>query len=74
MENLTQEEITKSVLAAYDSVALINELVAKESLSEEETDTLVRNKKHIEIMLTKEWFATALTTEQKTELESLITL
>ena len=70
-ENLTQEEITKSVTAAYDSVSLINDLLAKLSLTEDETDTLVRNKKHLTIMLGKEWFAAALTVEQKAELEGL---
>ena len=70
-ENLTQEEITKSVTAAYDSVSLINDLLAKLSLTEDETDTLVRNKKHLTIMLGKEWFAEALTVEQKAELEGL---
>jgi hypothetical protein len=36
-ENLTQEEITNSVMAAYDSVTLINDLLAKPSLTQEET-------------------------------------
>ena len=69
---LTQEEITKSVTAAYDSVTLINDLLAKSSLTEEETATLARNKEHLAIMLGKEWFVGALNSEQKTELEALI--
>jgi len=68
----TQEQIDKSILAAYDSVNLINELKAKESLTEEEVDRLDRNKKHIEIMLAKEWFSNGLTKAQKTELQSII--
>ena len=68
----TQEQIEKSILAAYDSVNLINELKAKESLTQEETNTLDRNKKHIEIMLGYEWFANGLTKAQKKELESII--
>lgn len=68
----TQEEIQKSILAAYDSVNLINQLKAKESLNEEETNTLDRNTKHIEIMLGKEWFSNGLTKAQKKELQSII--
>jgi hypothetical protein len=68
MEDLTQEEIQNSVNAAYDSVNLINELNLIEELSEEEKDTLDRNKEHLKIMLAKEWFFNALTEEQKVEL------
>ena len=71
MENLTQEEIQNSVNAAYDSVNLINELNLLEELSNEEKDTLSRNKEHIKIMLTKDWFFNALTEEQKVELSSI---
>jgi hypothetical protein len=58
----------KAIAAAYDSVALINELNAKENKTQEELDTLSRNKKHIEIMLAKPEFFNALTDAQKTEL------
>ena len=68
---ITAEQAAKSVSAAYDSVNLIAELKAKESLTEEEVDRLDRNKKHIEIMLAKEWFAKALTEEQKAELVAI---
>ena len=68
MEDLTQEEIQNSVNAAYDSVNLINELNLIEELSNEEKDTLDRNKEHLKIMLAKEWFFNALTEEQKVEL------
>jgi hypothetical protein len=67
----TQEQIEKSISAAYDSVNLIAELKAKESLTEEEVDRLDRNKKHIGIMLTKEWFVNALTAKQKKELNAI---
>lgn len=68
---ITAEQAAKSVSAAYDSVNLIAELKAKESLTEEEVDRLDRNKKHIEIMLAKEWFVKALTVEQKAELVAI---
>jgi len=70
-EEVTAEQAAKSVLAAYDSVNLIAELKRKRILSEEETATVKRNVDHIAIMLGKEWFATALTAEQKTELEAI---
>ena len=69
--NLTPEEIARHITAAYDSVALITELKAKESLTEEETTTMSRNVDHIHIMLEKTWFAEGLTPEQKTELETI---
>lgn len=69
MENLTQEQIEKSISAAYDSVNLINELSSQESLDEEQLATISRNKEHIVVMLGKDWFSNALTEEQKAELE-----
>ena len=68
---LTAEQIAKSVLAAYDSVALIAELNAKETLTEEETATVTRNVEHIRIMMGKEWFVGGLTNLQITELQAI---
>ena len=67
----TPEEVAKHIAAAYDSVTLITELKAKESLTEHEAAALPRNVEHIHIMLAKTWFAEALTPEQKTELEAI---
>ena len=66
---LTAEEIAKSVSAAYDSVNLLAELKAKETLTEEETATVTRNVEHIRIMMGKEWFVGGLTKKQVTELQ-----
>tara|TARA_R110000772_G_scaffold259638_1_gene377300 strand:+ start:1132 stop:1350 length:219 start_codon:yes stop_codon:yes gene_type:complete len=71
MEELTQEQIEKSISAAYDSVSLINELNSKEVLTEEEADTKNRNIEHLKIMLSKEWFVSALSETQKVELETV---
>ena len=65
MEELTQDQIEKSISAAYDSVSLINGLNSKEVLTEKEADSNDRNIEHIKIMLSKEWFANALTKDQK---------
>ena len=71
-EEVTAEQAARSVLAAYDSVALIAELKAKPELTEEETAAIERNKEQLRIMLAKEWFVEELTPAQKTELESLV--
>lgn len=68
---LTTEQKERSVLACYDSLNLVNELKAKETLTEEETDTLKRNEEHIRIMLQKDWFVGQLTAKQKTELSKI---
>lgn len=68
---LTQVELEKIVSAAYDSVALINELKSKESLTVSEQDTLSRNEEHIRIMMGKVWFVAALTDEQVVELQAI---
>jgi hypothetical protein len=44
--------------AAMDSVNLINELVAKPSLDDEETDAISRNVEHLEIMVEKDFWTT----------------
>lgn len=69
---MTQEEIQRSVSAAFDSVNLINKLNLKDVLTDEETDTVDRNVEHLKIMMSKEWFDTALTTEQKADIQALI--
>jgi len=68
---LTAEQVAKSVSAAYDSVNLIKELKAKETLTEEETATVARNEEHIRIMMAKEWFVAGLTDAQITELQAI---
>jgi hypothetical protein len=68
---LTAEQVAKSVAAAYDSVTLLNELKAKETLTEEETATVTRNEEHIRIMMGKEWFVGRLTKKQVTELQKI---
>ena len=68
---LTKEEVAQSVSAAYDSVALLTELNAKETLTEEETATVTRNVEHIRIMMGKEWFIGGLTDQQVTELQAI---
>lgn len=68
---LTPEQVAKSVSAAYDSVAIINELKSKKKKSDEEIDRLTRNEEHIRIMMGKVWFVAALTDEQIVELQAI---
>jgi len=53
---ITTEEIAKNYAAALDSVNLINELKAKETLTEEDEKTIQRNLEHLEIMLAKDYW------------------
>ena len=66
------EYTEKHVSALYDSVNLINELQAIESPTEEQTDTINRNIEHLEIMMGKEDFVALLTSNQISEVNSLI--
>jgi len=70
MENLTPNP-EKSITASFHSVNLINKLIT-EDLTDEKKDNIDRNVRHLELMLTKEFFEEALTEEQKTEIESCI--
>lgn len=71
MEELTLEEIQGSIRAAFDSVNLINEQVLLDK-TEEISDSVDRNFRHLEIMLSKEWFADALTESERESIDSAI--
>ena len=57
IEKPIPEEIARHFSAAMDSVALIIELNKKDTLTDEEKDTLARNKEHIRIMIARGWFS-----------------
>lgn len=65
----TAEEIAQHYSAAMDSVNLINDLMAQDSRTEEEQDTVDRNVDHLEIMVNKDFW----TTEDLTPLNNAIT-
>jgi len=44
--------------ASLDSVNLINDLLAKPSLTEEEQERIARNVEHLEIMVAKDFWTT----------------
>ena len=68
---ITAEQVAISISAAYDSVAIINQLNGKMDITEEETATLDRNVEHIRIMMGKEWFVAGLRDLQVTELQAI---
>ena len=55
---ITTEQIAINYAAALDSVNLIKELKAKETLTEDEEKTIQRNVEHLEIMLAKDYWTT----------------
>ena len=69
MTTPTAAEIAKDYSAAGDSVTLINELVAINTLTDEEKDSVRRNVEHLELMVAKDFW----TTEDLTPLNSAVT-
>lgn len=65
----TAQEIAQHYSAAMDSVNLINTLMAQDSRTTEEQDTVDRNVDHLEIMVAKDFW----TTEDLTPLNNAIT-
>lgn len=61
----------KTISAAFDSVALINKLILQ-TVDDKKKANVKRNVQHLELMLTKEFFTEALTTKQRTEIETCI--
>lgn len=68
----TQKQIEKHVKSAFDSVDLINALLTKSNLDEQDNDDMDRNVKHLKIMMAYEWFASALTSEQELQINAII--
>lgn len=68
----TPEEIQKSISAAMDSVTFITKKIT-EPKTEERVKGVNRNVKHLEYMLTKDWFSGALSTQQRTDIDTAIT-
>ena len=65
----TAEEIAQHYSAAMVSVNLINALMAQDSRTTEEQDTVSRNVEHLQIMVAKDFW----TTEDLTPLNNAIT-
>lgn len=72
----TSEEVENSISAAFDSVHLINTIIAGTTMVnqsiENKKDTVERNVGHLNIMMEKQWFVDGLSSEQKTDIEDCI--
>ena len=55
---MTPEMIAQTYKSALDSVWVIGELKAKETLTKDEVDTIRRNKEHLEIVVSKDFWTT----------------
>jgi hypothetical protein len=64
-KEMTPEQIAQSVSAAFDSVDLINR-------NEDDSETIERNVEHLRIMMSYEWFVSALTIEQMEQINTII--
>lgn len=68
---LTNEQIQRKVMSAFDSVNII-----VNNISEEKNDNrkklIENNYKHLEIMFNKDWFFDALSETQKTTIKECI--
>jgi len=72
MEEITKEQIEKSIKATFDSVKFIEALNLILELTEEELDAKNRNIEHLRIMMKREWFIEHLTSEQRKQIENII--
>ena len=69
-------EAQSSVSAAFDSVDLINAIVAGTSDIETDEDKVSSadcNYRHLEIMMAKDWFSDTLTADQTSDINAAIT-
>ena len=57
-ETITTEEIAGHYSAAGDSVTVINELVALDTLNDELKDSVSRNVAHLKLMVDKDYWTT----------------
>ena len=67
----TPEQIQESINAAFDSVNLINQYTLS-GKTEFNIDLVARNYQHLEIMMAKQWFSSALTSQQTIDIDNAI--
>ena len=68
-DTLTADEIAGHYSAAMDSVNLINALMAQDSRTTEEQETVARNVQHLQLIVAKDYW----TTEDLTPFNNAIT-
>ena len=57
-DTLTADEIAGHYSAAMDSVNLINALMAQDSRTTEEQETVARNVEHLQLMVARDYWTT----------------
>jgi len=65
-------DVPQSISAAFDSVNLINELNVISELTEIQIKIKSVNVRHLQLMMSKDWFVDALTEEQTNQINSVI--
>jgi hypothetical protein len=72
----TPEQVQQHIRAAFDSVNLINGIIAGTKMPnatlEEKKSTVSRNVEHLELMMSKTWFAEGCTSTQTTNINACI--
>jgi hypothetical protein len=72
----TPEQVQQHIRAAFDSVNLINGIIAGTKIPnaplEEKKLTVSRNVEHLELMMGKTWFAEGCTSTQTTNINACI--
>lgn len=72
----TPEQVQQHISAAFDSVNLINAIIAgtqmTEATLEKKKEAVSRNVEHLELMMSKTWFASGCTSTQTTNINTCI--
>jgi hypothetical protein len=72
----TPEEVQQHIRAAFDSVNLVNGIIAgikmPNATLQEKKLTVSRNVEHLELMISKTWFADGCTSTQTTNINACI--
>lgn len=72
-EQLTEQEVQRHISASFDSVGAIQRTISGEdSGMNNPVSWIEANVGHLNIMLEKEWFADALTEEQRADIDAII--
>jgi len=71
LEVKTEEQVNRTIKSSFDSVNLINNIVAKK-FDLTKVSIIKNNVEHLKLMLSKDWFSEALTQQQKTDIDSCI--
>lgn len=66
------KDIPKQIRNCFHSYDICEDLSSKSSLEDDEQDSLKRNKEHIQIMYSWDWFKDSLSNEESEKLKKYI--